>query len=61
MSRCDPYQARENLADTVAVPEEDSVIVETEKVAKLVVYFCSDAGSIANGAAWTADGGQTAN
>lgn len=37
------------------------IIVETEKVAKLVMYFCSDAGSIANGAAWTADGGQTAN
>ena len=35
--------------------------VEIEKVAKLVVYLCSDAGEIVNGACWTADGGATAN
>ena len=36
-------------------------MVEKEKVAKLVLYLCSDAGEIVNGACWTADGGVCAN
>ena len=40
---------------------EDGPFVETEKVAKLVLYLCSDAGEIVNGAVWTADAGVTAN
>jgi enoyl-[acyl-carrier-protein] reductase (NADH) len=47
-------------ADNEAVPE-DGPYVETEKVAKLVLYLCSDAGEIVNGAVWTADAGITAN
>ena len=35
--------------------------VEIDKVAKLVLYLCSDAGEIVNGACWTADAGVTAN
>ena len=36
-------------------------LVEIDKVAALVLYLCSDAGEIVNGACWTADGGCTAN
>ncbi|KAK3722882.1 hypothetical protein LTR37_002027 [Vermiconidia calcicola] len=42
-------------------PEDAFAYVEIEKVAKLVLYLCSEEGSIVNGATWTADGGSTAN
>ena len=40
---------------------ENMPMVEIEKIAKLVLYLCSDAGEIVNGAVWTADAGVTAN
>ena len=43
------------------VVTDDGVFVETEKVAKLVSYVCSDAGEIINGAILTADAATTAN
>ena len=47
-------------ADVAVVPD-DTPMVEVEKVAQLVLYLCSDAGEIVNGACWTADAGTTAN
>jgi len=38
-------------------PEELQQIVEFEKVAKMVVYLCSDAGDIMNGACISVDKG----
>lgn len=46
--------------DDHAVPD-DGPYVETEKVAKLVSYLCSEAGEIINGAVLTADAGLTAS
>ena len=40
---------------------DDTIYVETEKVAKLVSYVCSEAGEIINGAVLTADAATTAN
>ena len=45
----------------VKAVSEDSPYVEVEKVSSLVLYLCSDAGEIVNGACWTADAGTTAN
>ncbi|TKA79131.1 hypothetical protein B0A55_02413 [Friedmanniomyces simplex] len=42
-------------------PTEHNIVVEIEKVAKLVSYLCSEDAEIVNGACWTADGGWTAN
>lgn len=36
-------------------------VCDKEHVAKLVLYLCSDAAEIVNGAAWVADNGATAN
>lgn len=44
-----------------ADPEELSPIVETEKVAKLALHLCSEAGQIMNGACIVADGGTSAH
>lgn len=44
-----------------AVPEDLMPVIDVGKVAKLVIYLCSDAGEIVNGAMWNADGGCTAN
>lgn len=46
--------------DALIDTEEAMVYVEIEKVAKLVLYLCSDDASIVNGACWAADGGTTA-
>ena len=61
MSYCILFDVEDAFhADGKPVPE-DGPLVETEKVAKLVLYLCSDAGEIVNGAVWTADAGTTAN
>lgn len=45
-----------------ADPEEGGVEeCDTTQVASLVLYLCSDAAAIVNGAAWTADNGATAS
>ncbi|OQO12784.1 hypothetical protein B0A48_02248 [Cryoendolithus antarcticus] len=50
-----------DATDDLMVPEKADLQVDTAKVSALVLYLCSDAASIINGAAWTADGGATAN
>lgn len=35
-------------------------VCDINKIAEIVVFLCSDAAQVVNGAVWTADGGVTA-
>lgn len=57
--RVGPSGMKRYSADSIA--DANMPFVEIERVAKLVLYLCSDAGEIVNGASWTADAGVTAS